>query len=200
MNRHFAYIALLCLLFSATTEANVSAQQQSVAKLTGVFEFVGGDKERTGISKAILIATDSLNRVIKRLATNRLTETTRPYASLRLEMNEQSVRAWLDQHGPWETAIGGQWFSTTTRDGRRVKVKHRIIQGRLVQTIKARGGTRTNTFRPTVDGEGIRMHVRIESPRLSDPVDFELTYRRVNKVTRYRPFGNALMIALYPSL
>jgi hypothetical protein len=62
--------------------------------------------------------------------------------------------------------------------GEDVRAAQRIVEDRIVQTLRDPRGVRRNEFTLSPDGQTLTVRVSIESPHLSAPLRYRLTYRR----------------------
>lgn len=72
----------------------------------------------------------------------------------------------------------GRWFACPQAGGEAVQGSFQWGGTRLVQTLKLKEYQRVNTFTLRPDGQGLRLAVRLISPRSSAPLDYTLAYRR----------------------
>ncbi|MEZ4287814.1 MAG: hypothetical protein R3A47_06650 [Polyangiales bacterium] len=177
----FLIVSLLSGAWSLVSPATASANSIR-DEWSGEYIFVETKKQLERINRAILRATDELDGVLKRIATQRLSSAARPYEKLKFEVLGDRIRTWLSGHGPWENGVDGHWINAVSADGTHVRVMFREIAGDLVQTIKTRQGSRTNRFKLEDGGKTVRMHVKIESKKLPTPVMYSITYKRADVV------------------
>jgi hypothetical protein len=74
--------------------------------------------------------------------------------------------------------LDGTPFALETKEGERVQLSQRFVDGILVVEGTAEEGSGRTEFRLSQDGATLRVHRVMEGPMLSAPVDFTLTYRR----------------------
>lgn len=87
-----------------------------------------------------------------------------------IKMDGTRVEARVDkEHGP----------TVRLPNGKRATPVHRFDNGKLVQELRTRKGTRRNTFDLANGGRELRLDVEISSPRLPADVQYDLRYRRL---------------------
>lgn len=75
--------------------------------------------------------------------------------------------------------LGGPAVAWTNDSGKPVTVAFSLVKGRLVMDFKSEDGARRSTFSLDESGAKLTMSVTITSERLTSPLKYALTYKRV---------------------
>lgn len=169
-------VLLLVVLLAALGFRPLHAQD---ARLEGAFVYAPEASE--DVEAAIDAAVDDLNFIVRPIARRRLRDATEPIRRVTFEQRPGTiVISTGDAANPTRTAPDGTPAPWTRTNGETVDVATRWDGDMLFQTFDAEDGMRTNAYTLSADGDTLRMAVTIRSPRLPEPVEYTLVYRRTS--------------------
>lgn len=161
----------------ATPVAPTAPAPTPESRLTGDFQFAGGDGERAARTRAIEKSVAEVFFAIRGIARTKLEEKTRIASAVTLRFENGQIRCGIPGAPDAVSPADGRSVDYTV-GGETVKLTQRMDGGRLVQTFASADGSRTNIYVPSDDGERYSMQVTVSSPRLPIPVVYSLTYAR----------------------
>jgi hypothetical protein len=142
--------------------------------LAARYGFVGGERERTALEKAIEAVVEHMNLFVRDIARSRLRDTNRVASSLVIQRDGPRITVSLDDR-TYSAELGGAPVTVRGSTGDSLRLTHRLHGQRLVQTFEGERGSRINTF--YVDGEGrLRLDVVVRSPQLPRDLLYRLSY------------------------
>lgn len=158
------------------------AQTQSAElqrRFAGTYGYAGGDAERKAVAAAVEKAISGLGFLGKPVAR----QTLRQRADIRdaytlffdgLGNLRLTTAGYPPEFGP----LDGRPFPLETKSGDKSQVSQSFVDGVLVQKGHTDEGSGVTEFRLADEGATLLVHRVMESPQLTTPVDFTLTYRR----------------------
>ncbi len=162
---------------TATAQEQYTAAQLRERFGGAPFHYVGGDRERAGLR-------DAIERTIARMVFF-----VRPIARGRLADRNVIEDTVAFRFGPGTVTVQIGRANTTTRDdfsplatraltGEPLQVRQRFEGEHLVQLLTTRDGERRDEFVLAPDGRRLTMRVTVRSPRLPQPLRYQLSYAR----------------------
>ena len=159
------------------TEGMADADRDRAAAFAGEYTYVGGQKERDGITAAIETTVASLNPMVRSMGRKRLEESNPVPKHMSIELDGDDVTLSIDGDGHRAT-LGGPAVKATSKFGDKIKVSYRMRGDRLTNLIDGVGGDRLNTLRLSEDGKRVTLDVEITSGHFDVPVEYRLTFKR----------------------
>lgn len=175
MRRQRTRTLLLTLAALALPLGAASAQESS---MRGTFTVDRAHSD--DVNRAIETAVGRMNFVTRPIARGRLRRTNPVYGRVVVNYTGDQVSTTFDQRHPIESPSNGTPIKWTREDGEKFDLSTEWQGQRLVQTFRAEDGTRTNTYSVSADGRVLTIHVRITSPRLPQPLEYNLVYNRAS--------------------
>lgn len=168
-------LVMACICAMASVAGHSAAQD---GPLSGTWRYLGGDAERDQRYAAVDRATAEMGVLTRGPARRQLRERTAPTPELTLRDEGDRVtitggghRIALRTDGS-PTRAAGQTGEGTLQATRR--------NGQLVVTARGdSGGTRKTTYHLSDDGRQLILEVQMSGGRLSAPLHYRVTYRRV---------------------
>ena len=145
--------------------------------LAGTWRYAGGASGRTRWERAIDRATEDMIPVVRGIARRMIRERVRIADTITLGFPGDRIRVTL----PWsraEAPASGRFVPWTTDTGEHVRLRLKLVGGRLVQILRDKDGTRTNTYVPAPDGARMTVYPSVRAEKIPAPLDFQLAYRR----------------------
>ncbi len=148
-------------------------------RFAGTYGYAGGDAERKAVAAAVEKAISGLGFLGKPVAR----QTLRQRADIRdaytlffdgLGNLRLTTAGYPPEFGP----LDGRPFPLETKFGDKSQVSQSFVDGVLVQKGHTDDGSGVTEFRLADEGATLLVHRVMESPQLTTPVDFTLTYRR----------------------
>jgi hypothetical protein len=166
---------MLLLPLAALLALPLSARAQE-SSMRGTF--VLSPQQSDNVQHAIEAGVSKMNFITRPIARGRLRRTNPVYQHVAINFTPAQVAVTFDNRHPVESPANGQPIKWTREDGEKFDLSTEWQNGRLVQTFRAEDGTRTNTFTVSPDGHTLTMHTVIRSPRLPQPVEYNLVFTR----------------------
>lgn len=145
--------------------------------LQGSYTLINLAEATDKVKKAIEASAKSMPWGTQGLTRSRLQETNLPPPQrLVISYTSSEVIIETDLAGKIKTSLDGK---PVPRSGHEVSTKW--VNGSLERTFKASDGQRVNTYSLDADGKTLTLHVigtRESSPRLKQPLEYQLSYRR----------------------
>lgn len=170
-------VALACgLMASALGLLGAAPALAAPASLAGSYALDPAQSDDIGA--AVDRALAPIPGLLRGFVKSRVMATNVAYGSLTI--SQQGGQVSLACQGlPTVTGPGnGSWFSCPQAQGEPVPGNLQWAPTRLVQTLKFKEYQRVNTFTLRPDGQGLKLGVRLVSPRSSEPTTYTLAYRR----------------------
>lgn len=133
------------------------------------------------IETAITHGTAEMNFAIRSIARSRIAKTNPLYGTIHLHRSDIAVTVQFDTGKPIELPLDGRAIPWERQDGGTYDVSAECSTTELVMRFHANDGERTNTFVLEPDGTTLKLHVKLESPRLPAPIRYTLSYRRSSR-------------------
>jgi hypothetical protein len=159
------------------TRPSAPATQAQIAALTGTWVYAGGEAELALADAAVERAVADMG-LARGFAAEALRPRVQPRASytIRIDGGQVSITS---PNSPAEAGpLDGSPVTLTSRSGDENQTTFVVEDGALVESGTSSDGSGQTVFTPAGDGETLKVHRVIQSPRLSAPVDLTLTYRR----------------------
>jgi len=148
-------------------------------RYAGFYRYAGDAREQKARLDAIGQSASSFFFAVRGVARSKLEDRTRIMPTCRFEFSDGNIRSTVPGHAVAVSPESGAIAPYRVEDDA-IALSQRFDGVRLVQTFKAdEGGTRRNEFTLSPDGAWLTMKATLSSPKLSIPVVYTLTYRRV---------------------
>jgi hypothetical protein len=144
-------------------------------RFTGDFRFAGGTAEEDARERAIAQGTSGLFFAIRGIARSKVRDRTRIAPWLKLDFPNQQIRSIVPEAPP-AISPGDGSAATYAFGNESLILTQRFVGDRLVQWFRGRDGSRQNDYQVAPDGKTLKIWVRVESPKLTSPVVYSLTY------------------------
>ncbi len=148
-------------------------------RYAGHYLYAGGDTERRAVQAAVEHAISGMSFLAKPMARSSLKQRAEVRDGYTLSFDglgnvEISSPGFPVESGP----LDGKPLLEKNKYGDESHVTLGFVNGVLVQTGHSDDGSGETDFRLADDGATLLVHRVMQSPQLSAPVDFTLTYRR----------------------
>lgn len=173
---------ILVILLSAAPSARAADSPTEREEFSGTWHYAGDAAEKQQRSETIEKATEDVPGLFRGKARRRLAERTAPVRELGLIVEDDTVEIAGDD-GKLSLRFGAEPIEVE-RDGRRGRASVRFDSGRIVFVMEGDKGKRQTTYELSPDRKKLTLSVRVTAKRLSAPLVFPLTYRRVNDPKR----------------
>ncbi len=148
-------------------------------RFAGLYGYVGDAREQRLRVEAIDRSVASLFFAVRGMARSKIEDRTRIMPTCRFEFGGGQIRSTVPGYA---VAVSPETGAPAPYriDHDAIVLSQRFEGARIVQVFTAdEGGTRRNEFTLSADGKVLFVKVTLSSPRLSVPVVYTLTYRRV---------------------
>lgn len=165
-----------------TVHADTVAQADTVVQasqptIVGTYTYVAEGSDN--IKQAIDTAVKKVSWFIRTFARGRLEKTNPVYHTIDITRPDDNWSIVVDGRKPVIAPVNGDSVSWTREDGEKFQVSiHEVDAQTLDEVFVASDGVRTNQFEWSPDGTTMAMHVKVESPKLKEPLTYTLNYRR----------------------
>ena len=140
--------------------------------------YVFDERASDDIQRAIEATVSKMGFIVRPIARGRLKKDNPAFK--RVEIRHQAETIVIANDGlPVRTPSEGTRVAWPRPDGATFTVSTRPEGGAWVQRFWAKDGVRTNTYTLSPDGQTLTMAVEITSPRLPQPLKYQLVYQRV---------------------
>ncbi len=156
-----------------------SASLELQRRFAGTYTYAGGDAERKAVSAAVEKAISGLGFLGKPVARQSLRQRADIRDAYTLFFDGLgNLRLTTAGYPPEVGPLDGRPFALVTKSGDKSQVSQSFQDGVLVQKGHTDEGSGVTEFRLADEGATLLVHRVMESPQLTAPVDFTLTYRR----------------------
>ncbi len=166
---------LISLTLLGATDADSSGRPETISGRFEAHPSVEAAKEK--LEKPIGMAASHFFFLAKPFVKRKLRQVTRPCRFINVIVQEDQVTTWCDRD---DFAFGGPPKGAArpfVLDGERGRLDHDWNGERLIQEFVGEDGVRRHVYQ--IDGEMMLMAVSIMTPKLRDPFNYVLEYRRV---------------------
>jgi hypothetical protein len=161
----------------ATPEATGISESERNA-LAGTWVYAGGEAELAGVDQAVELATADMGFLARPFAIQALKPRAQPRDRYTLAFEGNTVSVVSPDHPTERGEIGGPPVSITDRFGDENQTTFSMHDGALVEAGKSADGSGETVFTPGAGGQTLQIRRRMESSKLSAPVDVTYSYRR----------------------
>ena len=149
------------------------------ARFAGLYRYAGDAREQKLRLDAIDRSVAGFFFAVRGMARAKIADRTRIMATCKFELGDGQIRSTVPGLPVAVSPETGAPASYRVDDDA-IVLSQRFEGTRLVQVFTAdEGGSRRNELTLSADGKTLVMKATLSSPRLSTPVVYELTYRRV---------------------
>jgi hypothetical protein len=152
-----------------------SAPPASLDRYIGEYALVPAESADMG--KVVEDTAATLNFMVRSIARSRLRKTQIAFPTVRISRNGDEFRIAHERGTDVAHRSIEEPVNTTSPDGAKITV--RLSPGPpLTQIYESGDGVRTNRYVLSPDGSKLTIEVRVTSPRLQKPIEYQLVYRR----------------------
>ena len=166
------YLALICSLASSPITTTLDA-----AEFVGTYQYIDTKAGTRAIEKAIETATEDLNFVMRPMVRGKLKEKNKAPTSFTIRQNGAKTVIQTPFRA-WTTTLGAKPVEVTLPNDKVVLVSTSIQGQALVEIIQIQKTTRKHRFMLSPDGQKLKVQITIVTPKLPEPIDYELSYGR----------------------
>lgn len=163
----------------ATQGPTANGSAANHARFQGNWVYAGGDAERAALAAAIDRAVHTLVPIVKGIARGKLEQMTKIVPSCAFSFPASNIRSDVPGLTPMMSPEVGTVVRFNPGDGE-VNLSQRFEGDRLIQRFVSSDGTRVNAFQVSADGRSFVMRAIVSSAKLSAPVQYSLTYSKVD--------------------
>lgn len=165
----------IALLVAAWSPALLLAQE--IADFTGTYGIVAESGD--DVNEAIDAATADRNFLMRGLMRDRLKDALAPATRIVISTTpEGSIEVAGSAGNALQTPVDGSPVVWTHPNGETLQVRTRFEDGEIRQRFDGKGAVREHVYRLRASGSILELHVTVTSDRLSQPIDYTLTYAR----------------------
>lgn len=159
--------------------APTGADAELQRSFAGTYRFAGGDAEKRAVANAVEKAISGMSFLAKPLARQSLRQPAEIRDTYTLFFDglgnlRLTTPGFPAEFGP----LDGKPFTVESKSGDKSQVSQSFVDGVLVQKGHTEEGSGVTEFRLADQGATLFVHRLMQSPQLTAPVDFTLTYRR----------------------
>jgi len=144
-----------------------------------LYRYAGDTEEQRAREQAIDRSVDTFFFAVRGIVRAKVADRTRIMPTCRFEFSAGNIRSTVPGYAIAVSPETGAPAPYRVEDDA-IVLSQRFEGTRLVQVFRAdEGGTRKNEFTLNSDGAVLTMRAMLSSPKLSAPVVYTLTYRRV---------------------
>jgi len=159
--------------------ASVPSTEELRSRFAGLYRYAGDAREQQLRLEAIDRSVASLFFAVRGVARSKIEDRTRIMPTCKFEFGDGQIRSTVPGHAVAVSPETGAPTHYRVEDDP-IVLTQRFEGARIVQVFRAdEGGTRRNEFSLSADGKLLFVRATLSSPKLSIPVVYTLTYRRV---------------------
>jgi len=148
-------------------------------RFAGSYSFAGGDAEKRAVAAAVEKAISGMSFLAKPMARQSLRQPAEIRDTYTLFFDGLGNLRLTSPGFPVEFGpLDGKPFTSQSKSGEKSQVTQSFVDGVLVQKGHTEEGSGVTEFRLADEGATLFVHRIMQSPQLTAPVDFSLTYRR----------------------
>ncbi len=167
---------MMTMAVLALALSSVAAEADAYA---GKYKWKETPEAKAALEKAVDAGAQQITWALRKIARGRLTDTTKPYTSIRLAIKGNEITFERNGTNPILAKTDGKAVTWKREDGKEYQVVFSITaNGALKQTFTADDGVRENVFTLSPDGKVLTMQASVSSKKLKQPVIFSLEYTR----------------------
>lgn len=174
----FAAVGLGALAIAALAGPGTArTQDDGPERFEGTWVLAGaaGAAERD-IEQALEAGVENVNFMVRGLALSQLKAKNPLIRSIKVEHENGRFKITFDGNRSYQGPDDGSLQSQRDVQGDRIRVGHRVHNGRLQQIFVSESGRRVNSF--SVNGDRMRLSVRVTADILPEAVTYSVTYRK----------------------
>lgn len=167
------------MLGASTAHAeSVRSATTAVTRLSGLYRYTGDATEQAARVEAIDSGIESLFFAIRPIARSRAASATVIAETCRISLEGELVRVKVPDRPDYVSPLDGREARFVYKDDEST-LTHRMKGGTLIEHFDQEGEGRINEYSLGEDNETMRVKVTLYSPKLTRPIVYTLTYRRV---------------------
>jgi hypothetical protein len=166
----------LLLLLSALGLLALPRTLLAQASLNGRYVYDAGASD--DIAPAINRAVRRLNFAIRPIARGRLTESSRPFPWVEIRIQDGQATVTTERTSV-ASPLDGSQVTWTNPTGQSMEVSSSLADGALRRTVHTEQADRVTVYTLDPGGDRLTLAVRLTSPRLAEPIVYNLVYDRV---------------------
>ena len=154
-----------------------TAEEDLRQRSAGTFYFAGGEQERVLLERAIENLVKDSSWIARPFIRRRLRARAGIAPWVTFAFPPGLIKTVIPAHPPVLSPDSGAEVDYAF-EGENVRASQRFQGEHLLQSFRAREGTRINEYVLVGQNATLVLHVTLESPRLPRPLHYTLTYRR----------------------
>jgi hypothetical protein len=149
------------------------------ARFSGVFNYAGGQDERAALDAAIDRAAQEFNFLFRPIVRSKLHDTNSIAHVVTFQWAPGSMRVtFTDPARDYRAPDDGTPVHDPKSKDASTRISHRFERGNFIEQFTADEGAQRNVFTLTSDAQKLTMNVLVTSPKLKNPIQYNLTYHR----------------------
>jgi len=171
-------LLLMFLLFSPWARAQDGVAPPEVRSLSGAYALDRGKSDEVG--RAIAEATRGMAFFVRPFARLRLKGLNEPPPHLEIDATTDTFTLRAEGESVIKSPLDGAWIPWTPRRGGQADVQTVWDNGGVRLVVASKEGRRINRFWRSGDGKGLTVEVQVTSPKLPEPLTYQLVYQRAS--------------------
>lgn len=152
----------------------------TLGSLHAQYKFVGGEKQRAQIQAAVDAGIEGLPPGLYDLARKRISSTQKAWPTMRLDIEGADIRVDRGPEKPVHTTANKPKFVLFNKYGERYVFRQKVRGRTLTQVVTGIGNKTKMTYRFNEDGSKLTFNMTIDADLLPRPINYKLTYARVD--------------------
>ncbi len=159
--------------------ASETAQTFDLRSLHATYRYVGGEKQKAAIAKAIDAGIEPLPAGLKDMAHKRISKSQQAWPTMRIDIEGDDIKVDRGPEKPVHTTAASPKYIQTNK-GERYVWRQRVNGRTLAQDVTGVGNKTTIRYRFNEDGSRLTFKISIDATLLPAPITYKLTYARID--------------------
>ena len=130
------------------------------------------------IDKGIQSAIEDMSFITRPIAKSKLEKTNQASKQIVVKMSGKKLVVKHDDRAPVASPADGKKFKWTREDGEVFMVTQQATDDTITQVYYADDGQKKMTYKFSPDSSKMTLKVKVESPKLSDPLEYSIDYAK----------------------
>ena len=166
------------LIFLLVIGLLIPAALNAVPKEDMVWKSSGQKRNQAKIEKGIEKAIDDMNFITRPIARGKLKKANIAFKTIQIKFTGEKVSIQQGARTTIAAPVDGGKVSWTREDGDKFKVSQKVSETKITQVFQGENGKKTLVYKFNKEFTEMWVSVRVDSPKLPEPVRYTLKYKR----------------------
>lgn len=166
------------LIFLLVVGLLIPAGVSAVPKEDMVWKTSGHKRNLSKIEKGIEKGIDDMNFITRPIARGKLKDANIAFKTIKIKFSGEKVSIQHDSRTAVSAPTDGSKVSWKREDGAKFKVTQKVSETKITQVFRGENGKKTLIYKFNKDFTEMWVSVRVDSPKLPEPVRYTMKYKR----------------------